>query len=306
MGEAGTCPACREARLPGRASPLCTACTHAARQTVPRPLWLFDSPLLRRALAQVNLPAVPAIIRAASGLSQSDLAAIAGWSRGALGLYEHGQRGAVFDIRVLLQFADAVDMPRETLLPLLLGDADAALVADGVVDETGADVDRRSFGGLAAGVAVAAVLPEPTLPSRVTASHVKYLQACVNSLYSTDRVVGGGGLLKPALRLWHRARKMLDESSYTETIGHDLLGVAGRLAACGGWLAFDAGNVPLAQSLYSQARILAGNTDDTILAVQALAQSSMLASYAARTSDNTGRKIRLGREGWLLANQAAD
>ena len=306
MGEAGTCPACRAPRLPGRASPLCAACTHAARQTVPRPLWLFDSPLLRSALAQVNLPAVPAIIRAASGLSQSDLAAIAGWSRGALGLYEHGQRGAVFDIRVLLQFADAVDMPRETLLPLLLGDADAALVADGVVDETGADVDRRSFGGLAAGVAVAAVLPEPTLPSRVTASHVKYLQACVNSLYSTDRVVGGGGLLKPALRLWHRARKMLDESSYTETIGHDLLGVAGRLAACGGWLAFDAGNVPLAQSLYSQARILAGNTDDTILAVQALAQSSMLASYAARTSDNTGRKIRLGREGWLLANQAAD
>ena len=27
----------------------------------PRPLWLFDSPLLRQALAQVNLPAVPAI-----------------------------------------------------------------------------------------------------------------------------------------------------------------------------------------------------------------------------------------------------
>jgi hypothetical protein len=306
MGEAGTCPACREARLPGQGSPLCAACTDAARHTVPRPLWLFDSALLRTALAQVNLPAVPAIIRAASGLSQSDLAVIAGWSRSALGLYEHGQRGAVFDIRVVLQFADAVGMPREALLPLVLGDDGARLAACSDADETGVDVDRRSFGGLAAGAAVAAVLPEPTLPSRVTASHIKYLQACVNSLYSSDRVVGGGSLLKPALRLWHRTRKMLDESSYTETIGHDLLAVAGRLAACGGWLAFDAGNVPLAQSLYSQARVLAGNTEDTILTVQALTQSSMLASYAARTSDNTGMKIRLARKGWLLANQAAD
>jgi hypothetical protein len=37
------------------------------------PLWLFDSPLLRRALAQLNVPAVPAIVRAACGLSQRDL-----------------------------------------------------------------------------------------------------------------------------------------------------------------------------------------------------------------------------------------
>jgi hypothetical protein len=171
MGEAGTCPACRAPRLPGRASPLCAACTHAARQTVPRPLWLFDSPLLRSALAQVNLPAVPAIIRAASGLSQSDLAVIAGWSRSALGLYEHGQRGAVFDIRVVLQFADAVGMPREALLPLVLGDADAGLAACSAADETGVDVDRRSFGGLAAGAAVAAMLPATTVPARVTTSH---------------------------------------------------------------------------------------------------------------------------------------
>jgi transcriptional regulator with XRE-family HTH domain len=306
MPEAGLCPACQAAPLSSRRSPLCVACTDAARAPVAQPLWLFDSPLLRRALAQVNLSAVPAIIRAASGLSQSDLAAIAGWSRGALGLYERGQRGAVFDIRVVLQFADAVGMPREALLPLVLGDADAALTADSAVDETGVGVDRRRFGGLTVGITVAAILPEPAIPSRVSASHIKYLQACVDSLYSRDRILGGGGLLMPALRLLHRSRKMLRESGYTEATGVQLLRVAGRLAACGGWLAFDAGNVSLARHLYAEAQLLAGKAEDTNLAVQALAQSSMLASYAARVSDNINAKATLAREGLSLANQAAD
>jgi len=46
----------------------------AAREMASRPLWLFDSLLLREALAEVNLAAVPAIVRAACGLSQRDLA----------------------------------------------------------------------------------------------------------------------------------------------------------------------------------------------------------------------------------------
>jgi hypothetical protein len=311
MAEAGTCPACRTARLAVRGGPLCPACTQRARQTVPRPLWLFDSPLLRTALAQVNLGAVPAIVRAASGLSQSDLAAIVGWGRGALILYERGQRGAVFDIRLVLQFADAVDMPREALLPLVLGDAGAELTvepgADGTgTDGLGVDVDRRSFGSLAAGFAVAAVLPEPTVPAQVTTSHVSYLQACVESLYTRDRAIGGGSLLRPAMRVWYRARKMLEESGYTEATGRDLCQVTGCLAACGGWLAFDAGNVPLARRMYGQAELMARNSGDTMLGIQALAQSSMLASYAARTSTSNGARARLAREGWRLANQAAD
>jgi Helix-turn-helix domain len=302
MGEAGICPACRAALLPSRGRPLCVACTRAARQAVPRPLWLFDSVLLRTALAQVNLPAVPAIIRAASGLSQSDLAVIAGWSRSALGLYEHGQRGAVFDIRVVLQFADAVGMPREALLPLVLGDADAGLVAGGVAGGMGADVDRRSFGGVAAGFAVAAVLPEPALPSRVTASHVKYLQACLNSLYHRDEKVGGTALLRPTLRQLHRARRMLKESRYTDAVGRDLLVAVGEIAVCAGWLAFDASDVPLARKLLSEARLLASDAGSTTLSTHVLIELSGQASFAARVS----RKVGAAREGVVLAYQAAD
>ncbi|SRR6266568_1332527 len=309
MPEVGLCPACQAAPLSSRGSPLCVACTAAARAHVPQPLWLFDSPLLRRALAEVNLSAVPAIIRAASGLSQSDLAAIAGWSRGALGLYERGQRGAVFDIRVVLQFADAVGMPREALLPLVLGDAGAALIADSVVDGTGAGVDRRRFGGLTAGIAVAAILPEPAIPSRVSASHIKYLQACVDSLWNHDQAVGGAALLRPALREWCRARQMLRECSYTEATGQQLLVLTGYLADLSGWLAFDAANVPMARKLYSEAAQVATRADDALLAAWVLAHQSGLASYQASRGHNgiTAQKpTSFAREGMLMAHRAAE
>jgi hypothetical protein len=260
-------------------------------------------------LAQVNLGAVPAIIRAACGLSQTDLAAIVGWSRGALGLYERGQRGAVFDVRLMLQFADAVDMPREALLPLVLGDVHAELVVDFGVDETGADVDRRSFGGLTAGVAVAAILPEPTIPSRVTGAHIRYLQASVNSLYGRDQAIGGARLLRSGVRQWRRAQRMLKESSYTDTVGRDLLSVSGYLADVSGWLAFDAANLPLAGRLYSAALEAATGADDPVLAAWVLAHQSGLSSYQATMASNEGmgwKRANSAREGLLLANRAAD
>ena len=144
MPAARVCPACRMAQPSRPGDPLCPACTDAARQTVPNPLWPFDSPLMRRVLAEVNAPAVVAVFRAATGLSQTDVGTMAGWSGAALGYYERGRRSTVFDIRVLLGFADTVGMPREALLPLVLG----------TTDETGRDVDRRSFGGLVAGTAL--------------------------------------------------------------------------------------------------------------------------------------------------------
>lgn len=58
-----------------------------------------------------------------------------------------------YDIRKLLAFADAVDMPRTALLPLILGQTDAILESDHTValqDVDTADMDRREFTTLAA------------------------------------------------------------------------------------------------------------------------------------------------------------
>ena len=80
----------------------------AAREMPSRPSWLFDSPLLRQALAEVNLPAVPGIVRAACGASQKDLATMVGWSEAVLSYYARGIRDGMYDVRTVLQFADAV------------------------------------------------------------------------------------------------------------------------------------------------------------------------------------------------------
>jgi transcriptional regulator with XRE-family HTH domain len=292
------CPACRAGAPSRRTDPLCPACLEAVRESVPCPLWPFDSPLMRRVAAEANAPGVIAVVRAATGLSQSDLAALAGWSRVALTLYERGRREAVFDIRVLLGFADAVAMPREALLlPLVLGD----------VSESGIDVDRRSFGGLAAGAAMTAMLPAAAVPSHVTASHVKYLQASLDSLWEREVVAGGGALLRPALRQRQLARRMLKESSYTEAVGHDLLIVTGFLADVAGWAAFGTANLPLAAQLYREALDLAASAEDPVLTAWALNSLSNLCCYRASSAAGTGRDDRSAAgEALLLSNRAAD
>jgi transcriptional regulator with XRE-family HTH domain len=203
--EPQACPACRTGALARRGGdPLCPTCMKAAREMPSRPSWLFDSPLLRQALAEVNLSAVPAIVRAACGVSQRDIAAMAGWSQAALSYYERGVRDGMYDIRTTLQFADAVGMPRAALLPLVFADADAGLAGDGTSME---QLSRRGFGGLAAAAGLSAALPAVTAPRRVTGSHIRYWRACADTLYTRDRSVGGTVLLPLAFQQW-RCRRL--------------------------------------------------------------------------------------------------
>src|SRR6185437_10437313 len=278
MAQDRICPACRKTRLSRyNPDPLCAPCLRASRVPPPQAepvtlAWLWDSLPMRQALARVDVPAVVAVFRAAAGLSQRELADIVGWSQSTLSLFESGQRSTLYDIREFLRFTDAVDFPREALLPLVLGQVGATLpgawladvpLADGAeLEENDVDLDRRGFGTMMTGAAAAAMLPELTMPAKVTASHVRYLKTCVDNLSSQDQVTGGGALLKQASRQWQRARRMLDESDYTEPVGRELLGVTGNLAVTVGWLAFDSANIPLAKRMYSEALMLAEGTDD--------------------------------------------
>ena len=259
---------------------------------------------MRQALARLDPGAALAIFRTVSGLSQQDVAEIMGWSQSAVSLIEKGKRDTLFDVRELLHFADMVEMPRAALAPLLAGQPGASLDDDGLEELSGGDeenVDRRSFGGFAAGAAAAAMLPETTVPSRVTASHIRYLRICVDSLYSQDQVVGGAMLLQQAVRHWRRARRMLDESDYSEAVGRDLLRVTGALAVCAGWLAFDAGNLPLSRRLYGEAHLLIDGAEDPLLATHVLEKLSMLSAFKART----GPSRVPAREAMALAERAA-
>lgn len=263
----------------------------------PRPLWLFDSLVLRGALAEVNLSAVPAIVRAACGLSQRDLAAIVGWNPATLSYYERGQRDGMFDIRQVLQFTDAIGMPRESLLPLVLGDAGAG-EADGAKEAMGMELSRRDFGGLVAGGLAAA--PFVKIPRTVNASHMKYWQACTDVLYTRDRVVGGTVLLSSALQQWQRVALAVKNGMAGQP-DRQFLSAAGEMALCTGWIALDGGRSLLARPLYERARELAAGADDAMLAVHVLTNQSMLYSEMART----GATREPARQALRLAYQAA-
>ena len=297
MPAALACPACRTGLLVRRGDPLCLTCMKASREMAPRPVWLFDSPLLRQALAQVNLPAVPAIVRAACGLSQRDIAAMVGWSPAALSYYERGARDGMFDIRTVLQFADAAGMPRAALLPLVFADADVGPAA-GIEDGTGMMRSQHGSGGLAGAVAA---LPAVSAPRAVNGSHIRYWRACADVLYARDRAIGGTVLLSPALQQYQLVRLALKDGDASAPSGQ-LLAVAGDLALCTGWIALDAGRLPLAQPLYEQARELAADAGDAVLAVHVLTSQSMLYAEMART----GPGQEPARQALRLAFQAQE
>src|SRR6266571_3838762 len=252
MAAGRVCSACRTTVL-SRFNPdaVCAACTRAARdlQSI-APTWLWDSRPMREALARLDPGAAMAIFRTSAGMSQQELADILNCSQSKVSLIEKGQRETLFDIRELLRFADMVEMPRDALIPLVVGRPDATLGDNGQqdpVDGASEDVDRRSFGSLAAGVAAAVLLPDVAVPARVTDAQVRYLRTCADSLYNRDQAVGGAALLRQALRQWQRARRMLDESAYTEQTGRELMNATGEMAVCAGWLSYDGGDQTLAR-----------------------------------------------------------
>jgi hypothetical protein len=287
------CPACRAGMLARRGDPLCPTCAKAAGEMAARPLWVFDSLLLREALAQLNLAAVPAIVRAACGLSQRDLAAIVGWNPATLSYYERGQRDGIFDIRTVLQFADAVGMPRGLLLPLVF-----AGVAVGQMTDSGHEMSVKLSRGCRGSLVAAASLPT-NVPRTVSSSHVRYWRACTDVLYCRVRAVGGTALLPSSLQQWQRVAPAVQGSSTGEP-DSQLVAAAGELALCTGWIALDA--ECLTQPLYEKARELAVSAGDVILAVHALTSLSMLHAEMARTGP--GRES--ARQALGLAYQAAD
>ncbi len=225
-----------------------------------------------------------------------------GWSQSLVSLSEQGRRGTLYDIRRLLGFVDSLGMPRTALAPLILGDPDATLDDDDIAAVWGVDImdlSRRGFTTMTAGLAVAAVLPTP---QRVHLAHIRYLQAALVRLRDQDDIVGGGGVLSQCLRLFTRARRMLDESDYTPAVGRELLVVTTDLGIDSAWSAYDADNQPLARRLYEQSALLSDSTGDSAqrayLYANLVQQSTCLARY-------TGRKD-LAREALRFADRAED
>ena len=144
-------------------------------------------------------------------------------------------------------------------------------------------------------------MPPVSVPRGVTSSHVRYWQACTDVLYARDRAVGGTVLLSSALQQWQRVRLALKDGTAGET-GRQFLAVAGELALCTGWIALDSGCMSLARPLYEEARELAADAADVVLAVHVLTNQSMLYAEMART----GPSREPARQALRLAFQAQE
>jgi transcriptional regulator with XRE-family HTH domain len=263
------------------------------------PSWLWDSPALRNALAELDLGGALFIIRKAAGLSQLELAAMLGWASSTVGRVETGELETLCNIKKLLTVTDALDVPRVALTPILLGVPDAGQTGEEASDMS---VSRRQLAGLAAGLTAAAGLSHIQIPKTVYAVHVHYLGAALETLRAEDQRVGGGGLREGGLRLYHRVSRMLDESDYTEEVGYQLAGVAGEIAGFVGWLHFDSDDQATAWFLYSEARQLADRAGDDQLAVRVMQQMANQRVHLART----GQKPALARQAIQLCRRAVD
>jgi transcriptional regulator with XRE-family HTH domain len=261
--------------------------------------WLWDSPALRTALAELDLGGALFILRRAAGLSQLELATMLDWAPSTVGRVETGELETLYNIKKLFTVTDALDVPRVALTPILLGVPDAGQTGEEANDMS---VSRRQLAGLAVGLSAAVGFSHIQIPKAVYTAHVRYLRAALETLLTEDQRVGGGGLREGGLRLYHRARRMLDESDYTEVVGYQLAGVAGEVAHFVGWLHFDSDDQATAWFLYSEARQLADRAGDDQLAVRVMQQMANQLVHLARTD----QKPALARQAIQLCRRSVD
>ncbi|NED58305.1 helix-turn-helix domain-containing protein, partial [Micromonospora aurantiaca] len=161
MPDQKLCPGCRKTLLSRyNPEPVCGICRRATEDhSISRPVWIWDTGPIRKALAEVNLGGVLALLRSSAGLTQQEMAdLVPGWTKSRVTRIESGDRGTLYDVRELLAWADAICMPREALLPLVLGQSDTGSELRWNSEEQG--MDRRTFNGGLLALTASAFLPD--------------------------------------------------------------------------------------------------------------------------------------------------
>ena len=166
--------------------------------------------------------------------------------------------------------------------------------------ENGDDpVNRREFSRAALGLLAGTLALSADDRGPVPIERVSDLQHVVTQLWSRDQQVGGSALLTEAKGYYSAARGWLDSGTYTSAVGADLVAVTAELAACAGFIAFDASDQVTARSLLTESLMLSGS--NPVLASHACA---LLAMQSSSVSSSTGR-IGLAREALRFLDQAA-
>ncbi|GAA2148969.1 hypothetical protein GCM10009727_52190 [Actinomadura napierensis] len=286
------CPRCKATRLSRyNYEPVCASCASADVSIAGHaPTWLWDSPKLRQVLADHDLGEAVRLVRNAAGLTQEQMGSLVpGWNKVMVHRIETRARGTLFDVRELLAWADALHMPREALLPVILGTPNATVEISKSQQLEEENVDRRTFNGAVVTLTASALLPALSAPpERIGSAHIRYLQACVEELHARDWTVGGAGLLRQAMLLFQQTKHLIDEAEYPTSMTTDLLSAGANLGVCGSFIAFDAGDMATARRLAHEARLLADGTADGGLRAHVFATMALQSTTLARLSLRRG------------------
>jgi hypothetical protein len=155
-------------------------------------------------------------------------------------------------------------------------------------DQEADPLDRREFGTAAMGLLAGTLIAPARPPETVTAAHVRELRDAAVAVWTRDRLIGGNAQLRDATAMYRHARAMLDQSSYTGTVGADLVAVTAELACCAGFAAHDAGNQPLARALLAEAALLAAG--DPLLSARAYGLLALQCNALAVTDPGRARE----------------
>lgn len=208
------------------------------------------------------------------------------------------ERAGLRNERYELLYARALGIPPDGLVGGIAAPGVSSLLPV-VGGEDGEDpVKRREFGVAALWALAGTFVSSGGVQGPVPVEHVCTLRRVVAELWSRDRQVGGSALLAEAKGYYLTARGWLDAGTYSAAVGADLVAVTAELAACAGFIAFDAGDQLTARSLLTESLILSGS--NALLSSHACA---LLAMQSSSMSSSTGR-VGLARDALRLLDQA--
>ncbi|MET9322021.1 hypothetical protein ABZX75_17770 [Streptomyces sp. NPDC003038] len=144
----------------------------------------------------------------------------------------------------------------------------------------------------AVGIAAAISLPPHVRPisppgksGAVGTTHLLELREGLRSLFQLDDAYGGGDVRSLAVRHLRRVRRIINSSTYPETIGRQLQLLAGEIAEHCAWLYYDADDQDNARMYWGQALTTASMLHDANLEILVFAGMSLQASHEGRPRD---------------------
>lgn len=143
------------------------------------------------------------------------------------------------------------------------------------------DMKRRTLMKWSMTATVAAGL-NASAGSSVGMADVKRLERTAARLHSLDQQHGGDSLWQAALVQAHDGAQLLENGSYTDTVGRHLLIATGQLQLCAGWLAFDAGQQDVARTCFTEALATSRQANNAQIETRALANLAMQSNAMAR------------------------